>query len=123
MHPLRFPNRGIRAKAPCRVSRPWPGYLQGAVGCGQSPYKGRPSVGMAGCGQPAWATANGQPTKASWQCPARKGLPPMASLAASRGGGAGRRDGLPLAGWLPATKGSCCLRKGNGGGAVRVKER
>ncbi|RWW29925.1 hypothetical protein BHE74_00051551 [Ensete ventricosum] len=37
MHPLRFPNSGIRTKvaghgqAPCRGSRPWPGYLQGAV--------------------------------------------------------------------------------------------
>ncbi|RRT33218.1 hypothetical protein B296_00004753 [Ensete ventricosum] len=50
--------------------------------------------------------------------PARKGLPP-----ASRGGGAGRRGGRPLAGQLLVAKGSRRLRRGSSGGdAVRVKE-
>ncbi|RRT73529.1 hypothetical protein B296_00017156, partial [Ensete ventricosum] len=46
MHPLRFPNNGIKAKvagqgqAPCRGEQPWPGYLQGAIGYGQAPCKG-----------------------------------------------------------------------------------
>ncbi|RRT82630.1 hypothetical protein B296_00011038 [Ensete ventricosum] len=50
-----------------------------------------------------------------------KGLLPVDSLAASRGGGADR----PLAGRLPTAKGSHRLRRGSGssdGGAVRVKE-
>ncbi|RWV84054.1 hypothetical protein GW17_00054266 [Ensete ventricosum] len=67
MHPLRFPNSGIRAKrllagegrphacclyaevaghgqAPCRGDRPWPGYLQGAAGYGHAPCKGQPAT-------------------------------------------------------------------------------
>ncbi|RWV94604.1 hypothetical protein GW17_00042840 [Ensete ventricosum] len=71
MHPLRFPNSGIRAKrklalpmeegqlhacclhaevvghsqAPCRGGRPWPGYLQGAAGYTQGPHvRGRPAA-------------------------------------------------------------------------------
>ncbi|RWV81201.1 hypothetical protein GW17_00057404 [Ensete ventricosum] len=46
---------------------------------------------------------------------ARKGLPPAASPAASRGGGTGRRGGRPLVGWLPGGKGSCRLRRGSSG--------
>ncbi|RWV81161.1 hypothetical protein GW17_00057446, partial [Ensete ventricosum] len=37
---------------------------------------------------------------------ARKGLPPVTNPAANRGDGADRRGGRPLAGWLPAGKGS-----------------
>ncbi|RWV85268.1 hypothetical protein GW17_00052952 [Ensete ventricosum] len=44
---------------------------------------------------------------------ARKGLPLAASHAASRGGGVGRKGGRPLAGWLPAGKGSRRLRRGS----------
>ncbi|RRT37399.1 hypothetical protein B296_00052659 [Ensete ventricosum] len=60
MHPLRFPNSGIRAKATRRRgSRAWPHHLhrgrsvaakaplQGAGDCIQAPYKGRPSAGEA----------------------------------------------------------------------------
>ncbi|RWW36902.1 hypothetical protein BHE74_00058039, partial [Ensete ventricosum] len=46
---------------------------------------------------------------------ARKGLLHVASPAASRGSGAGRRGCRPLAGWLPAGKGSRCLCRGNSG--------
>ncbi|RWW09354.1 hypothetical protein GW17_00027162 [Ensete ventricosum] len=153
-HPLRFPNSGIRAKrlaakvgaacgegrphacclhaevaghgqASCRGSKPWAGYLQGAAGCGQAPYKGwspagaaarkgRPPTGTAGCGQPA---------RVNRQRLTRKGLPPAASPTATKGGGAGRRGGRPLAGRLPTIKGSRRLRRCSGDGdAVRVKE-
>ncbi|RWV95353.1 hypothetical protein GW17_00042028 [Ensete ventricosum] len=79
--------------------------LAGAVGHGLATYKGRP--------------ATARPLGAA----ARKGLLPVASPAASRGGGAGRRGGRPLAGWLPTEKGSCRLCRGSGGGGtVRVKE-
>ncbi|RZS20432.1 hypothetical protein BHM03_00052958 [Ensete ventricosum] len=59
--------------------------------------------------------------------PARGGHPrarrTVASPAASRGDGAGRRVGQPLAGRLPAAKGSHRLRRDSGNGdAVRVKE-
>ncbi|RWV80557.1 hypothetical protein GW17_00058156 [Ensete ventricosum] len=85
MHPLRFPNSGIRAKAlparvgwphacylhsevaghgqaPCRGGRPWLGYLQGVAGCGQAPCKGRPPVGAAARkGRPPAGTATASP--------------------------------------------------------------
>ncbi|RWV79066.1 hypothetical protein GW17_00059861 [Ensete ventricosum] len=49
--------------------------------------------------------------------------PTVASHAASRGGDAGLRGGLPFAGQLPVAKGSRCLRRDSGGGgAMRVKE-
>ncbi|RZS10103.1 hypothetical protein BHM03_00041271 [Ensete ventricosum] len=55
---------------------------------------------------------------------ARKGLLPAASPTASKGSGAGRRGGRPLAGRLPAGMVNWCLRRGRGGdgGVVRVKE-
>ncbi|RWW43261.1 hypothetical protein BHE74_00051103 [Ensete ventricosum] len=48
---------------------------------------------------------------------ARKGLPPATSPAASRGDDTSRRGGRPLAGRLPANKGSRRLRRDSGGGA------
>ncbi|RZR93238.1 hypothetical protein BHM03_00021686 [Ensete ventricosum] len=86
---------------------------------------------MTSCGQPArgacsWRARKGRPPAANRQRSARKGQPVVASpqeVAASSGGGAGRRGGRPLAGRLPAVKGSRRLRRGSGGGgAVRVKE-
>ncbi|RZS18503.1 hypothetical protein BHM03_00050778 [Ensete ventricosum] len=74
---------------------------------------GRPTVGMAGYGQPA---------RASRQWPACKGLSPATSPTASRGGGAGRSGGCLLVGRLPTAKGKCRLHKGSDDGAVRVKE-
>ncbi|RWW11981.1 hypothetical protein GW17_00024372 [Ensete ventricosum] len=53
---------------------------------------------------------------------ARKELLPATSLAASRGGGADRRGGHPLAGQLLAGKGSHRLRKGGDDSVVRVRE-
>ncbi|RZR82141.1 hypothetical protein BHM03_00008504 [Ensete ventricosum] len=47
---------------------------------------------------------------------ARKGLPPVASPAASRGDSAGSKGGRPLAGWMPTGKGSRRLRRGSNGG-------
>ncbi|RZS26129.1 hypothetical protein BHM03_00059432 [Ensete ventricosum] len=61
MHPLRFPNNGIRAKQtqqgggaashnqpPCRAGHPRPGRLQGVAVCGQGPLqRGRPATARA----------------------------------------------------------------------------
>ncbi|RWW36054.1 hypothetical protein BHE74_00058953 [Ensete ventricosum] len=119
MHPLRFPNSGIRAKrlpattssqgvatrdqpaevaghdqAPYRGGRPWPGYLQGATALKGSNLQGAASP---------------------------QGVAPATSPIASRGDGASRRGGRPLAGRLPTAKGSRRLRRGSGSdGAVRV---
>ncbi|RWW02617.1 hypothetical protein BHE74_00010625 [Ensete ventricosum] len=52
----------------------------------------------------------------------RKGLPPAASPATSRGGAAGYRGGRPLAGWLPIAKDNRRLHRGSGDdGAMRVE--
>ncbi|RZS22823.1 hypothetical protein BHM03_00055648 [Ensete ventricosum] len=97
--------RPIAAKAPLlRGDMLWPGPLQGAVARRGSSPQGA-------------ATREHNRLRL-----ARKGLPPTDSPAASRGGSADRRGGRPLAGWLPATKGSRCLRRGSDGGVVRVKE-
>ncbi|RWW82110.1 hypothetical protein BHE74_00009446 [Ensete ventricosum] len=124
MHPLRFPNSGIRAKvfmrkigfklregwphacclhaevsghsqAHCRGSRPWLGYLQGAAA-----RRGNSPQGAA----------------------TRKGQLVAANRTANRGGDVGGRGGRPLAGRLSTAKGSRRLRRGSdGGGIVRVK--
>ncbi|RWV77016.1 hypothetical protein GW17_00062215 [Ensete ventricosum] len=81
------------------------------AGHGQAPYRGdRPwpgyLQGVAGCGQAP--------------C---KGLLPADSPIASKGSDASRRGGRPLAGRLPATKGSRHLHKDSSDGdVVRVKE-
>ncbi|RRT59522.1 hypothetical protein B296_00010565 [Ensete ventricosum] len=82
----------------------------------------RPPTRLAGHGlatYKGWLTATRPPTRdghpRAWAA--------TTSPTASRGGNAGRRGGRPLAGWLPVTKGSCLLCRGNGSGdAVRVKE-
>ncbi|RZS27143.1 hypothetical protein BHM03_00060573 [Ensete ventricosum] len=92
-------------QAPCRGGQPWPGYLQG-----EAAHNGSSPQGAATRGH-------------SRLQPARKGLPPVASPAASRGDIAGRRGDRPLARRLPAAKGSRHLRRGSGsGGVLRVKE-
>ncbi|RZS25845.1 hypothetical protein BHM03_00059107, partial [Ensete ventricosum] len=75
--------------------------------------KGRPPAGTVGFGQPAGAVGSGQHVRASRQRPARKGLSPAASPTTSRGGGAGRRGGRPLAGRVPTAMGSRRLRRGS----------
>ncbi|RRT39442.1 hypothetical protein B296_00018224 [Ensete ventricosum] len=92
----------------CRGGWPRPGPLQG-----------RPAM--------AWylqgAIGNGQPARASRQWLARKGLHPAGSPTASKGCGASRRGGRPLAGRLSTAKGNCRLHKGSDdSGVVRVKE-
>ncbi|RRT50235.1 hypothetical protein B296_00003279 [Ensete ventricosum] len=92
-------------QAPCKGGQPWPGYLQGAAA-----HNGSSPQGAATRGH-------------SRLQPARKGLPPVASPATSRGDVAGRRGDRPLAGQLSAVKGSRHLRRGSGGdAALRVKE-
>ncbi|RRT32015.1 hypothetical protein B296_00046491 [Ensete ventricosum] len=82
MHPLRFSNSGIRAKAVRRRgSQPWPAPMQGRTPTGQ-PVK------------VDWLWL--EPARrgdSRWQDGARKGLSPTASPTARRGGGAGRRGG------------------------------
>ncbi|RZS20485.1 hypothetical protein BHM03_00053002 [Ensete ventricosum] len=84
MHPLRFPKGGIRAKRP--------GPLQGVAA-----RRGSSSQGAATRGHGRLRLA-------------RKGLPPAANPAASRGGDAGRKGGRRL------------RRGSGGGGAMKVKE-
>ncbi|RZS13456.1 hypothetical protein BHM03_00045056 [Ensete ventricosum] len=96
-----------------RGGRLRPGPLQGAIACR--------------CISPHGATTRGhgrlRPHRGGRQRSARKGLPPTTNPTASKGGGAGRRGGRPLAGRLPATKGSHRLRQGSDGGdKVRVKD-
>ncbi|RRT40772.1 hypothetical protein B296_00031780 [Ensete ventricosum] len=91
MHPLRFPNSGIRAKGQ------------------QSP------AGTTGCSQPIGAATARRHSllqhgarKGGWLQGACKELPPVIIPSASR-------DGLPLARQVPAGKGSRRLCKGNDG--------
>ncbi|RWV84472.1 hypothetical protein GW17_00053809 [Ensete ventricosum] len=82
----------------------------------------KPSIGAVGHGL---ATCKGQSTtaKAPLQGGSRLRPSPLQGAAASRGGGAGRRGGRPLARRLPAAKGNRRLRRGSDdGGAMRVKE-
>ncbi|RZR85288.1 hypothetical protein BHM03_00012234 [Ensete ventricosum] len=159
MHPLRFPNSGIRAKVfvwkigfnlrMMRLNRVesfyafflrfrsegnkeegWPAtasphvglatHGQAAAGCGQGQLARVAPACMAGCGQPAGvAVARGH---TCLQCSTlkggrvygvRKGLPPVASPTASRGGDVDCRGGHPLAGWLQVGKGNRHLRRGS----------
>ncbi|RZS19746.1 hypothetical protein BHM03_00052179 [Ensete ventricosum] len=151
MHPLRFPNNGIRAKVFMRkvgfkqrvmrlnyvelfyalvaaIGSESRHCLRGRGGhmhavCMQRWLAtARPPIGAVGHGL---ATCKGRPPAraAARKGASRQGLPPASSPAASRGGGAGCRGGRPMAGWLPAAKGSHRLRRGSGGdGVVRVKE-
>ncbi|RZR88489.1 hypothetical protein BHM03_00016088 [Ensete ventricosum] len=79
-------------------------------------------IGTTSNGQPAgaiiarWHTRLHHDTHKGGQLQGtRKGMPPAASPTASRGGGIGHRVGRPLAGWLPAGKGSHRLRRGSNG--------
>ncbi|RZS23307.1 hypothetical protein BHM03_00056209 [Ensete ventricosum] len=76
------------------------------TGHGLATYKGRPAVAKL-------PTRGGHP----------RARPNVASPIASRGGGAGRRGGRPLARQLPIIKGSHRLHRDSGdGGAMTVKE-
>ncbi|RWV96404.1 hypothetical protein GW17_00040889 [Ensete ventricosum] len=112
MHPLKFPNIGIRAKQlAAKVGTACGG---GAATCMLSAYRGgwpRPTP-LQGLPAMAWLPARGGHPRA-W--------PAAASPATSWGGDAGRRGGCPLAGRLPAAKASRLLRRGSDD-AVRVKE-
>ncbi|RZR92547.1 hypothetical protein BHM03_00020865, partial [Ensete ventricosum] len=83
----------------CRGGWPWLGPLQWKLATARLPA-GPTSHGLATC----------------------KGLPPVASPAASRGGGASRKGGCPLVGRQPTVKGNRRLCRGSGGDTVRVKE-
>ncbi|RWV80128.1 hypothetical protein GW17_00058645 [Ensete ventricosum] len=85
----------------CRGGLPRPGPLQGAAARRAATRKGRPPEGTTGCDQLA---------RANRQQSARKGLPPAANPAASKGRDADRKGGRPLGGQLPTAKGSCRCR-------------
>ncbi|RWW54940.1 hypothetical protein BHE74_00038448 [Ensete ventricosum] len=89
-----------------------------ATGHGLATCKWRPAAATRRGSSPQGAATRGH----SRLWPAHKGLPPVASPSASRGGGAGRRGGRPLARRLPTAKGCRRLRRGNDGDTVRVKE-
>ncbi|RWW37806.1 hypothetical protein BHE74_00057027, partial [Ensete ventricosum] len=77
----------------------------------KAPYKGWQPPAMAAPTGGSAARRHGrlQPARRGGSClqrGARKGLPPAASPAASRGGYANRSGGCPLAGRLPAGKGN-----------------
>ncbi|RWV94146.1 hypothetical protein GW17_00043338 [Ensete ventricosum] len=80
---------------------------QGGTDCG---FDAR---GKAACGQ------RHRPQRLS---PARMVASSGSAYRGGARGGVGRKDGRPLAEWLPAGKGSRRLRRGNSGGAVRAKE-
>ncbi|RWW43914.1 hypothetical protein BHE74_00050371 [Ensete ventricosum] len=126
MHPLRFPNSGIRAKATRRRdSRAWPGHLQGGGRLQPSPLaKGRsaaarppgrgghlqgqqPLVGMTGCPR---HTHKGWPPVASPQGPAARGQVPRGGCPQFACKGA-------AASGPPATSPATCV------GAVTVAQR
>ncbi|RWV78563.1 hypothetical protein GW17_00060439 [Ensete ventricosum] len=136
MHPLRFPNSGIKGKIfvrkigfklyVMRLNRVELFYSLVAAMDSESPLQGvagRPPAGTVDCGQPAGATVNDLPTRASRQRSTRKGLPPVTNPAASRGGDVGHRGGFPLTGPLSAARGNRHLCKGSDDDDVlRVKE-
>ncbi|RWV87360.1 hypothetical protein BHE74_00052374 [Ensete ventricosum] len=145
MHPLRFPNSGIRAKVfvwkigfnlrMMRLNRVESFYAfflrfrsEGNKEEGwpatASPHVGLATHGQAaaGCGQGQLAREVGAARKGGTCCSTlkggrvygvRKGLPPVASPTASRGGDVDRRGGHPLAGWLQVGKGNRHLRRGS----------
>ncbi|RWV79093.1 hypothetical protein BHE74_00023965 [Ensete ventricosum] len=77
------------------------------------PLQGRPATARPPCIRAPGCGAT--PARGGNQWPARKGLPPVARVVASRGS-------CPLAGRLSAGKDSCRLRRGGNDGAVRVRE-
>ncbi|RWV80019.1 hypothetical protein GW17_00058765 [Ensete ventricosum] len=96
MHPLRFPNSGIRAKRKAVVS---------------------PAAKLEG------AVAYNVPARGDRQRPTHKGQPATASSTANRGSVAGCKGGCPLAGRLPTARGRRRLHKGSvGGGDVEREE-
>ncbi|RWV79568.1 hypothetical protein GW17_00059274 [Ensete ventricosum] len=84
-----------------------------------SGIRAKPPVGAVPVGRSVARGGSSRPQ--AW--PACKGLPPVASPAASKGGGASCRGGCPLAGRLLAGKGSHRLRWGNGDGDDAEGER
>ncbi|RWW48126.1 hypothetical protein BHE74_00045826 [Ensete ventricosum] len=139
MHPLRFPNRGIRAKVfvqkigfkLCMIRLNHVELLYALVavidsesrrclwGSGVHMHAVCMQRWLATARPPTGATSHGLATCKGW--PARKGLPPASSPTANKGDDAGRSGGRPLVGRLLAIKGSRRLRRGNDG-TVRVKE-
>ncbi|RWW53101.1 hypothetical protein BHE74_00040434, partial [Ensete ventricosum] len=137
MHPLRFPNSGIRAKRkqrgggavshdqpPCGANHPRPGRGQGPLQGGgwlrpgSAVPAGRSVTHRHDRLWPAYRGSNclqrGAREGGRLQG-ARKGLPPASSPTASRGSDTSRRGGRPLVGRLPAGKGSHRLHRGSGG--------
>ncbi|RRT37495.1 hypothetical protein B296_00045520 [Ensete ventricosum] len=140
MHPLRFPNSGIRDKVfmrkidfKLRVMRLNHVELFYAVVATIGSESRRCLWGRGGKLWPGplqgatvlrGSNLQGAPARGHDQLrPARKGLPPTANPVASRGDGVGHKGGRPLAGRLPTVKGSCRLCRGSDGDdTVRVKE-
>ncbi|RWW53938.1 hypothetical protein BHE74_00039525 [Ensete ventricosum] len=109
MHPLRFPNNGIRGKG--RSAMAWLPVRGGRL---------QPRPPCKGAARPP--TRGGHP-RAQLAAASPQGLSLADSPAASRCGGTGHKGGRPLARRLPTAKGSRRLRRGSDDdGAIRVKE-
>ncbi|RRT72814.1 hypothetical protein B296_00016173 [Ensete ventricosum] len=103
--PVGFSNRGM---LPMGEGLPIAGWLPMA----KPPTGAQQGKGVADHGQVLCKGGWFQPrlrgqSLAKGSCPrhARKGLPPTASPAASRGDSVNRNGGRPLAGWLPTARG------------------
>ncbi|RWV99329.1 hypothetical protein GW17_00037768 [Ensete ventricosum] len=141
MLPLRFPNNGIKAKRrqrgggaashsqpPCRVGHPWLGRGQGqpAREAGVAHRRSNPQGRSVPFARAAahWGDVCGngrlRPARKGGSCPRGHLLverrPQRGPAARCPQGAAGSRGGRPLAGWLPASKGSRRLRRGSSGG-------
>ncbi|RRT53114.1 hypothetical protein B296_00039242 [Ensete ventricosum] len=104
------------------------------AGHGMTTCKGRPAVAKAPLQRRGRLRLG--PARKGWLAATRanphrsQGLPPIRAVAhggsAYRGdarGGADRRGGHPLTGWLPTGKGNRCLRKGgDDGDTMRVRK-
>ncbi|RWV84804.1 hypothetical protein GW17_00053450 [Ensete ventricosum] len=93
----------VAAKAPC----------QGVAGCGQGQPKREASGACVHKHRPRAQSLVARRSQRGHLQGALKGLPPMANLVASKGGSANRRRDRPLAGLLPAGKGSRRLYRGS----------
>ncbi|RWW36814.1 hypothetical protein BHE74_00058124 [Ensete ventricosum] len=102
------------------MANPYAGPATHGQAAARASPKGRPAslAGTTDCSQPVGATTiyNAMPTKGA-DCRA-----PAASPAASRGGSVSRKGGRPLAGWLPAGKGSRRMCRGSDGDNTEGKE-
>ncbi|RRT35060.1 hypothetical protein B296_00031267 [Ensete ventricosum] len=120
---LHFRNKGSEEEGRPTIASPHVGPTTHGQAAARASTKGSPTAPTMGDSRPQGQQPVGDSRlqhdarKGGRLQGARKGLLPAANPTASRGSGASRRGGRPLAGRLPACKGSRCLRRGNDDGA------